>query len=231
MQKMGDSLEGNLYLSANIMNVAFEANRNIIIFTQDGNAMEQTADCGETIIAFPQTSNAMSTFIPASDEALGLSELFEQVETSKHYFTLLLDDSESYFADRSFLAYSVPETAVPDNPARCLLFFKQQDFPGSSIVAYYFSPSEKTDEQAVDEALASYSALIGRTVDASIVQDFNRWEDYFPHVSTGSLNAGFYENVDALQGKFNQYYVGALFSFDMVQESMDHAKYIVERFL
>jgi len=82
----------------------------------------------------------------------------------------------------------------------------------------------------LDEALASYSVLIGQPVDASMVQDFNRWEDYYPHVSTQSMNADFYLKVDAFQGEFRQYYVGGLFTFDMVQEAMDHAKYIVKRF-
>lgn len=98
------------------------------------------------------------------------------------------------------------------------------------MVAYCFSPSEKTDEQAVEETLASYSALVGQPVNSSIVQDFNRWQDNFPRVATDSMNAGFYQQLDTFQGRFRQYYAGALFSFEMVKEAVEHDKYIVERF-
>lgn len=44
------------------------------------------------------------------------------------------------------------------------------------------------------------------------------------------MNAGFYQQLDTFQGRFRQYYAGALFSFEMVKETVEHDKYIVERF-
>ena len=222
LQRMADSLQGTVHLNADITRVQYEADRNVLSYSQNG--ASRTANCGATIIAFPQTATAMTVFTPP--EATGLSDLFAQVKTN-NYYTLLLDDSEGKFATERSLSYHVPVPEVPDNPSRNLLYFKQQDFLGSSVVVYYLSPSEKTDAQVISESLDNYSRLIGSKVDEGKVQAFFRWV-YFPHVSTKSLRNGFYHKLDAFQGRYNQYYVGALFNFEMVQDAMDHAKYIVE---
>jgi len=229
LEKMAGSLKGNVYLNATITNVTYEVDSNMVTFTQNGGEKELVADCGATIVAFHQTADSMPVFIPPDNEGATLSNLLNQVE-STNYFTLLLEDAESHFADKMTDKWHVPAPSVPDNPAVPLFISKQHDIPGSSVVAYYLSPSEKTDKEATEETLATYSALIGQVVNSSIVQDFNRWEGYFPHVSTESMNSGFYRDFDGLQGKFHQYYAGGLFAVDTVQESMEHAKYIVERF-
>jgi len=127
LQKMAENLEGGVYLNANITNVEYEADRNLVTFTQNGNSEEQMANCGVTIIAFPQTANSMAGFIPSSNKGEELSELFTQVETTNN-FTLLLDDSKSFFPDGPPAKYHVPEPSVPDNPAVCLLFSGSKTF-------------------------------------------------------------------------------------------------------
>ena len=213
LQRMADSLQGTVYLNTDITGVEYGSESNTLTLTSNGNGM--TAACGSTILAFPPTADAMEVFTPAADDG-GLSDLVGQVKIM-NYFSILSDDSQSYLSKEPVTIFHVPEPAVPDNPAVNLFYFKQQFFPGSSVSAYYLSPSEKSDSQALSESLASYSKLIGRPVDESFVQDFNRWV-YFPHVNTESLNNGFYHKFDDYQGRFNQYYTGGLFTFEMVQE-------------
>ena len=222
LQRMADSPQGTVHLNVDITSVQYEADRNVLSYTQNG--ASRTANCGSTIIAFPQTAAAMTLFTPP--DATGLSVLFAQVKTN-NFYTLLVDDSEGKFGAGRSAKYHVPVPEIPDNPARNLLYFKQQDFPGSSVTIYYLTPSEKTDAQVIAESLENYSRLIGSTVDESKVQAFFRWI-YFPHVSTQSLNDGFHHKLDAFQGQYNQYYVGALFNWEMVQDAMDHARFIVE---
>jgi hypothetical protein len=228
LQKMADSLKGQVYLQANITAVTYEESRTVIQYYLADAAPPvnppATISCGSTIIAFPQTAEAMKMFIPPNSEKL--TQLFEQVKTDS-YYSLLFEDSDSAFDNRRVTKYHVPLPAIPDDPARNLLIWKPQDFPASSVVAYYSTPSEKTDEQARDEAVAHYSALTERSAEDR-VQDFNPWLDYFPRVDSESLSGGFYKELDSFQGHYSQYYTGGLMNFDMVANSMEHARYLID---
>ena len=222
---MAGTLKGKIYLCANVTGVSYGVSSNTIYFqTETGG--NQTVECSAIIITFPPTEKAMKIFTPP-DSALALTALTIQVKTS-NYYTLLLADPNSNFGDKVTAFYHVPLSSVPDNPAVNLLYIKQFSTPTSSVTAYYLTPSLKTADQARTESLASYSKFVHRTdVNASsIVQDFNQWA-YFPHVSKESLDAGFYLAFEALQGVSRQYYTGGLFNFETVQNSMEHARYII----
>ena len=164
----------------------------------------------------------MTLFTPP--KATELTELFQQVRTT-NYYSILLDDSNSAFGTGIKTGYHVPRDAVPDNPALNLLMWKQQDFPESSVSVYYLTPSDKTDEQAMEESLLHYETLVGQRPE---VQQFNPWLDYFPHVSTDSLQSGFYHKLDSFQGHYGQYYTGGFLNYETVQDSMEHARYIID---
>ena len=55
------------------------------------------------------------------------------------------------------------------------------------------------------------------------------WE-YFPHVTTESLNDGFYDKLDKLQGVNGIYYVGGLLNFEDVENVACFSEYLVNRF-
>ncbi|HEX9103823.1 MAG TPA: FAD-dependent oxidoreductase [Polyangia bacterium] len=52
--------------------------------------------------------------------------------------------------------------------------------------------------------------------------------DYFPHVSTAAMQAGFYERMEALQGRNNTFYVGSTLSFETVEHSARYARALVQ---
>ena len=124
----------------------------------------------------------------------------------------------------------VPITeGLPDEPAENLLYSKQQPFLQSMVLVYYLSQTVKSDEEALDESMQAYGTTIGKTVTYDRVEDFYSWEDYFPHVAEMSLDNKFYQRFDQFQGHAYQYYVAGLFSFEMVQDSMEHAKSVMDR--
>jgi NAD(P)-binding Rossmann-like domain len=229
LQKMTTTLSGDIYLNCEITSVKYQGiSGTEIIFSVNGTPSSSIVSCSSTIIAFPPTREAMEHFLPPDSSEL--EDLVEQVQTSNCY-TILFDDTEGYFGDGSMMTFVLPQTDVPTNPGVNLFYFKEQDFKGSSVAAVYLAPlgSTITDEQVLEESLASYSSAIGRPVDGSIVQDLNKWI-YFPHASTESLQDGFYEKFQSLQGYHNQYYTGGLFNFESVQDSMEHAEYIIKTF-
>lgn len=228
LQKMADSLSGDIYLNSEITKVDYEAlgNRSEITFSVDGSPTSSII-CDATIVAFPPTRDAMERFIPPDSK--GLEDVINQVQTYL-YFSLLFDDSEGYFANDVTFAFLMPQSDIISDPGVNVILAKQQEFKGSFVSAYFSVPlgSNITDEQVREQSIASYSSVIGRIVDESIIRDFNRWI-YFLHASTGSLDDGFFEKFDSYQGHYNQYYTGGLFNYEMVQTSMEHADHIIKK--
>lgn len=54
--------------------------------------------------------------------------------------------------------------------------------------------------------------------------------DYFPHVDPKSMEDGFYERLEALQGVRNTFYAGSLLSFELVSCICAYSKNLVKRF-
>jgi len=220
---MAAELKGNVYLNSDITSVTYETDSDMINFLH--NESNITMRCGSIIIAFAPTPSAMVNLIPPALED-SVSPLLEQIQTIR-YYTLLLDDSNGDMSNGRALFFHTPLPVIPDDPAVNVLYLKPQDRVDSHVVAYYLTPSEKSDEQAKNECMLHYNHLFKKNVEAAY--NFNRW-DYFPHLSTASLNQGFFKTFDSLQGQYHQYYTGSLFTFDMVEHSMAEGQNIIEKY-
>jgi len=63
-------------------------------------------------------------------------------------------------------------------------------------------------------------------MDEVVVQ--KEWPNYFPHVeSTATLDAGYYENLEELQGSMGTYYVGSLLSFELMEPCARYARDLI----
>ena len=120
---------------------------------------------------------------------------------------------------------------LQDNPAEILILGKVYEEDEELVTAYYLSPSSKTDEEAKQEIIMSYSKLTGKQVAESDIVIFQPWLNYLPRASTDALQNGFFQKFDDLQGVSRQYYTGGLFNFETVQTAMEHAHFIVEKYL
>lgn len=82
-----------------------------------------------------------------------------------------------------------------------------------------------TREQAMALLRADVAALGGH-VDQVLARDV--W-NYFPHVSSADADAGFYHDVEALQGDRATYYVNSLVAFEDVEHTATYARELVEQ--
>jgi protoporphyrinogen/coproporphyrinogen III oxidase len=78
----------------------------------------------------------------------------------------------------------------------------------------------------VTATLASDVAGQGGEFGGALLQQ--EW-DYFPHVSTEVMQGGFYERMEALQGRNNTFYVGGSLSFETVEHSARYAQELVQK--
>ena len=81
-----------------------------------------------------------------------------------------------------------------------------------------------------DVARANIEALI-KPLGGSIatIEHAVHWK-YFPHVSPTEMKAGYFDRLEALQGRDHTYYAGELLNFSSVDQSAWYAKTLIERF-
>ena len=59
----------------------------------------------------------------------------------------------------------------------------------------------------------------------------NEWSVYyFPHVFSNAYKDGWYDKVEAMQGKYDTYYAGEIMSFGDMDETAEYSRELVERF-
>ena len=60
---------------------------------------------------------------------------------------------------------------------------------------------------------------------------FNEWSVYyFPHVFSEDYAAGWYDKVEAMQGKYDTFYAGEVMSYGDMDETAEYSRELVERF-
>jgi hypothetical protein len=143
--------------------------------------------------------------------------LFSQVQTETYDVTLfsasgLAPGQVSYFYGNS--------SPSQNNHVVALLSAGRATNESWQIV----DPSSSSS--AIASTLASDVTAFGGQFGNLVVQQ--SW-DYFPRVSTASLQSGFYYSVEALQGAHNTFYVGGTMSFETVEHSARYAQTLVKK--
>jgi len=119
--------------------------------------------------------------------------------------------------------------------------FSMQFTPGWPTVFYPPVPGDPHDvfmfysygdrETTVDQVRANLKSIVERPEFGGKVAEFlttKHWR-YFPHVSSEAMKAGFYDDLEALQGTNRTFYAGEVLSFTLVELVARYSKHLVER--
>lgn len=105
--------------------------------------------------------------------------------------------------------------------------FWHQRYPDSDLYTFYiFGSPEITDDQA-EKNIAQLVRPLGGRVERR--HRAAHWK-FFPHVSPDDLRAGYFDRLEAEQGRRHTYYAGELLNFSTVGLSADYSKKLIERF-
>lgn len=144
-------------------------------------------------------------------------QLFAEVRTHRYLISLVegTDLPHAMFPEHTMMRQS--------GRVMCIIHF-HTDSP--YYKTYQQLPPEMSLEQATDLMHQDVRRL-GGSIRSVVTQ--RHW-NYFPHVSTQSLDRGFYDRVEHLQGQHNTYYVGGLLNFESVEHTSRFAKNLVGRY-
>ena len=171
---------------------------------------EEPLEFDELIIACPLTE--VSDFLDVSEHE---QKLFSKVKTYDYYVTVFKANKLP-----NNCLYSVP---LPEKGHAYMIYkpWKEHDL----YVAYSFAERGFSIADITRLLKADIHALGG---ELTHIEETIHWE-YFPHVSPEELASGFYDKLEALQGKRHTYYTGASLSFETVENVVRYSKALVEK--
>ena len=160
--------------------------------------------------------NRVSEFLDVSDEE---RRLFARVKSDRYVVNLfsaagLTREETLFFHDHARPA-KIDQVNVWANGDRA-----NPLFVGYQLARWDSSP------EALTAALAAGVAAQGGELGAVHLRQ--EW-DYFPHVDSAAFQDGFYDRVEALQGRGNVFYVGGTLTFETVEHAARHAQELVVR--
>jgi predicted NAD/FAD-binding protein len=94
------------------------------------------------------------------------------------------------------------------------------------VVLYYCLPPPGTDIERSIEMIREDVGRMGGRVGA--IHRRRAWR-YFPHVSPGDMQSGYYERMEAMQGRRSTFFAGELLAFSTVENVVAYAEDVVGR--
>lgn len=121
-----------------------------------------------------------------------------------------------------------------DGHVLCINRPPRADGQPSDVCAFYLMNREGLSSAQLHEHIRADMAAV-KTMDGQparwqvgeLVHDAG-WA-YFPHVDSAALAAGFYDQLDAIQGQHNTWFCGGLLGFETVHNTLAVAEDLVER--
>lgn len=169
----------------------------------------------DTLIIASPLDDALSFINATADER----SLFSKIQ-NVDYCTIAcsvtgIADCDGYMLNN----FSPSRTGTP--------VFWHHRHPDADVYTFYaFANGKQTDK----DLIRGVTDLI-KKMDGNIktMHSVTHWK-YFPHVSPETMQSGYFDQLESLQGTNNTYYIGELLNFSTVGLTSEYANALVERF-
>ena len=118
----------------------------------------------------------------------------------------------------------VPRHLRRDRAGRVAFWYRR--WMESDVVVYYCLPPAGTKPDETIETVRRDVVQMGGKV--THVHRKQAWR-YFPHIASDDMRLGYYDRLEAMQGRRRTYFVGELFAFATVQNVVAYARALVAR--
>ncbi len=149
----------------------------------------------------------------SADEAA----LFAKIRTKPYSVTVC--EAEGLPASVSFVA------EMP-GPGRLIQFWKPE--PGRGPCAFYTCPADGISPEEIMTQVRDDLRLFHPRASVGRILRHASW-DYFPHVTPEDFADGFYDRFEALQGRRNVWYCGALAAFESIENVVAYSESLADR--
>ncbi|WP_435356769.1 FAD-dependent oxidoreductase [Emticicia sp. SJ17W-69] len=185
--------------------------------SDENQIVKQTIEFDYLFIGVPLYLEALQPFM--SDMTPAEKEIFSQVIFDPFIVTTYKMANCEVFTAGTFM---LPE------PAKNEPFVITRQFAGVDFISIY-TRSAVGEPVNKEKILEENAKFIKRSVNLDLCEPYS-FNDfvYFPHVLTTPMANGFYDNLEALQGQNNTFYIGGLMNFELVETIMNYSKHLIE---
>lgn len=195
--------ELDVRLGADVRKVDRSGENVTITFAQDGS--EQTATFDSIILGCPL--DAALSFLDATPQE---TRLFSQIEYYDYYATAV--ELEGVPRVATFL-HPYSKHLHPGEPTVFYAPLAAQEDDVFMFYAYGGDGVGESEVRANIERVVTGAPFHGKLREWITTK---HWR-YFPHVSSEVMRAGFFDEIDAMQGQRNTWYTGEVLSFPLVE--------------
>ena len=188
-----------------------------VVSTGTQHATQKTLVCDYLIIAVPLYLQPLQSVLTDMNEQE--RNLFSQVIYDPFIVTTYNMPHLEVFTAATFLIPE-PEEGQP--------FVVTRQFADNDLVSIY-TRSEFGQPVDKDKVLSSNAAFVKKATGLDLC-DYHTYNEfpYFPHVTPETMANGFYDQLEALQGQKNTFYVGGLMNFELVETIVNYTKHLIE---
>ena len=178
-------------------------------------------------------------FIPnkRDDGQVGMVDYFDARDDERALFSKI--DYERYDVlavetkpeDHPEISYYVFDNMTPERLGHLMVYYRRwRDTKDQVITTYALRKHKNTAEIPYDTVKNTVLEDL-KTMRNPATNVVNEWSVYyFPHVFSEDYAAGWYDKVEAMQGKYDTYYAGEVMSFGDMDETAEYSRELVDRF-
>ncbi len=133
--------------------------------------------------------------------------------------------------DHPEISYYVFDNMTPDRYGHLMVYYRRWRDDVNQVITTYALRNHKDKpeipyEECKKTVLEDLKAM--RNPASNVVNE-QSWY-YFPHVFSEDYANGWYDEVEAMQGKYDTYYAGEIMAFGDMDETAEYSYELVERF-
>jgi Flavin containing amine oxidoreductase len=172
-------------------------------------------DC--LVLACPQRLEVLEPMLELTPEE---RQLFAQVIYNPFYVTTYDAPGTEAVAAVTF-ALPLPGTGQP--------FVVTRQFPNNDFISVY-TRGDRGNTVGRHEVRAANEKFLAKIMDREPTRQSSTCDEwaYFPHVPVDAVDAGFYRDLEALQGANRTYYCGGLLAFELVETIAEYSHHLVQ---
>ncbi|MCR5089944.1 MAG: FAD-dependent oxidoreductase [Oscillospiraceae bacterium] len=172
-----------------------------------------------------------------SDGQKGMVEYFDAHEDEKALFSRI--DYERYDVlavetrpeNHPKISYYVFDNMVPERLGHLMVYYRRWKETVDQVITTYALRKHKNSREIPYEECKQTVLSDLKTMHNPASNVINEWSVYyFPHVFSDDYAAGWYDKVEAMQGKYDTFYAGEVMAFGDMDETAEYSRELVDRF-
>jgi len=133
--------------------------------------------------------------------------------------------------DHPEISYYVFDNMTPERVGHLMVYYRRWKDTKDQVITTYALRNHKGEEkytydQCKEMVLEDLKVMHNPASNVVLERDWY----YFPHIFSEDYAAGWYDDVEAMQGKYNTYYAGEIMAFGDMDETAEYSRELVDRF-